>query len=298
MPDNVDPTYQSKIEDIKVEGENISENNMKSVYSKQKASLDAIQAIVGKMFVDYNTKNGFLTLTREQQSRLTVEMKDKLKEMGVTLANDEIKTVSTILGLVYMTTYYKNAWVLDQGIKIALKFDILKPEVINKAVNTKFEKELFSDRIWSNKVDMIDKLQKLLIDAFKGKISIDDIGRDIKNTFNVSAYESKRLVLSEGARIQTQATDDIAKSTGIKKQMYSATLDKKTNPKDASFDQKIYNVDDPNKPRIPQHPFCRCCYINIPENWNPTQRKDNTSKKIIDYTNYEDWAKSKKVTNI
>lgn len=298
MPDGVNPEYQSKIEDIKVEGENLSEKGMNKVYSNQKISLDELQSIIGKMFVDYDTEKGFLKLTRQQESKLTNEMKDKLKEMGITLANNEVQTVASILGAVYATTYYMNAWVLDEGINVALKFDILKPEVINKAINTKFKEELFSDRIWKNKADMIDKLQSSLINAFKGRISIDKIGVEIKKTFNVSAYESKRLVITETARIQTQATDDIAESTGIKKQMYSATLDRKTNLKDASFDQKVYNVDDPNKPKIPQHPNCRCCWINIPyDGWTPSQRKDNTTKELIPNVDYETWKKNNGIKN-
>ena len=293
MPDGVNPEYQGKIEDIKVEGENLSESGMKSVYSKQKASLDEILEIIGKMFVDYDTKDGFLKLTREQQNRLTNDMKERLKDLGIVLAQSEVETVASILGTVYATTYYMNAWVLDEGLKVALKFDILKPEVINKAINTKFNGEMFSDRIWKNKIDMMNKLQSSLVDAFKGRTSIDKIGTEIKKTFNVQAYESKRLVITETARIQTQATEDIAMSTGIKEQMYSATLDKKTNPKDASFDGKVYSVDDPNKPKIPQHPSCRCVYINIPyDGWSPTQRKDNISKKLISNIDYDTWKRN------
>jgi len=292
MPDQVNSIYQGKIEDIKVEGENLSEDGMKSVYSKQRKSLDEIQSMIGKMFVDYDTENGFLKLTRQQESKLSNEMKDKLKDMGIILGKSEVEAVTTILGEIYATTYYMNAWVLDGGITASLKFDILKPEVISRAINTKFEKKLFSDRIWANKASMIDKLQSSLIGAFKGRISIDKIGREIKTTFNTSAYEAKRLVFTEAARIQTQATDDIAKSTGIKTQMYSATLDMKTNPKDASFDQSVWKVDDPNKPKIPQHPNCRCCYINIPyDGWSPTQRKDNITKKLIPNVDYKTWKR-------
>lgn len=298
MADSVNPTYQGKIEDIKVEGENLAETGMKTVYKKQKASLNELQSWIGNMFVDYDTENGFLKLTRQQESRLSNEMKDKLKEMGITLAESEVGAVSTILGEVFTTTYYMNAWTLDGGITASLNFAILKPEVINKAVNTKFEKKLFSDRIWANKASMIDKLQSSLIGAFKGEISVDKIGREIKNTFNTSANESKRLVITECARIQTQATDDIAKNTGIKKQLFSATLETNTCPICASFDQKIYNVDDPNKPKIPQHPNCRCCYINIPYNgWSPSERKDNITGKLIPNVDYATWKKDRGIKN-
>jgi len=294
MSDTVDPLYQSKIEDIKLESESLPDNMMKSVYSKQKASLEELQSMIGKMFVDYDTENGMLKITRQQQSKLSVEMKAKLKEMGITLANSEVGAVTSILEEVYTTTYYMNAWVLEEGMAASLKFNILKPEVINKAVNTKFEKKLFSDRIWANKGAMIDKLQASLIGAFKGEISVDKIGREIKTTFNTSAYESKRLVVTECARIQTQATNDIAKSTGIKTQMYSATLDNKTSEFCQKHDSKIYNIDDPNKPKIPAHPFCRSYYANIPyDGWSPTQRKDNITGKLIPNVDYKTWKKDK-----
>jgi len=295
---SVDPTYQNQIEDIKVETEKLPDNEMKKVYKTQKDYLEQLQSILGKIFVDYDTENGMLKLTKQQESKLTTEMKTLLKEMGIVLAQSEVEVVASVLGLVYTTTYYKNAWVLDQGIKASLKFDILKEEVIKKAVETKFKKELFSERIWKNKASMIDMLQSSLIGAFKGQISIDKIGREIRKTFNTTAYESKRLVVTETARIQTQATDDIAKSTGIKKQMYSATLDGKTNPKDASYDGKVYDIDDPKKPILPLHPNCRCCYINVPfKNWKPSKRKDNITGELIDHINYEDWVKNKGIKN-
>lgn len=285
--------YRKKIEQVKIDGEEFADSAMKSVYLKQKAALDELHSVIGKAYIDH-AKDGALVLTTTQQQQLMANMKTKLKAMGAELGESEVAKVTALLGKVFSATYYKNAFVLESGMKANLKFNILKKEFVDAAVNREFKGELFSDRIWANKASMIDQLQSAIIGAMKGDVTIDKIGRQIRDTFNVSAYESQRIVRTETARIQTQATDDIAKSTGVKQQMYSATLDGKTNPEDASFDGNVYDVDDDSKPDIPQHPNCRCCYINVPyAGWSPTARKDNESGKIIDYQNYASWAKDK-----
>jgi len=295
MPDKVSPDYQKKIEDIKIESEQYAEEAMKSVYLEQKAAMEELQKIIGKAYMEHS-KDGVIVLTPAQQKQITSSLKAKLKEMGLSLGQSEIEKVTTILAGVFSVTYYKNAFVMESGLKVNLKFDILKKEFVEAAVNQIYKGEMFSARIWANKALLIDRLQSNIIDAMQGKTTIDKIGRAIRDQFNVTAYESKRLVQTENARVQSKAIDDIARSTGVKQQMYTATLDGKTNPVDASFDGKVYDVDDPNKPAIPQHPKCRCVYINIPyTGWSPSARKNNVSGEIIAYENYEDWAKARGV---
>jgi len=285
--------YRKKIEQIKVDGEEYADSAMKGVYLEQKAALDELHNFIGKAYIDH-AKDGVLVLTTNQQQQLVASMKAKLKTMGTELGKSEVEKVTALLGEVFSATYYKNAFVLESGLKANLKFNILKSEFVDSAVMAEFKGEMFSDRIWANKASMIDMLQESIIKAMKGDVHLDKVARDIRDRFNVTAYQSQRLVQTETARVQTQATDDIARSTNVAQQMYSATLDMKTNPEDASYDGKVYGVDDPDKPEIPQHPNCRCCWINVPyAGWSPTQRKDNESKKIVNYTNYEDWAKSK-----
>lgn len=169
-----------------------------------------------------------------------------------------------------------------------IKFDMLSPKTIDAAVNTKFKEEMFSDRIWTNKADMIDKLQGGIIEAMNGKTTIDKLASDIKNTFNVSAYDSSRLVRTENARIQIQGSKDIGESAGVTQVMWSATLDGLTCAEDAELDGKYFPIDE--APECPAHPNCRCDLINVPyEGWTPTQRKDNETGDLIDYADYNNW---------
>jgi SPP1 gp7 family putative phage head morphogenesis protein len=283
--------YRELIEQIALDNESYTEEQMKPVYKAQRKELDALNTVVGALFIKHSV-DGFLNMNSSQ--RATTGIKETLKNMGKTLGNVEVNAVTAILGKVYSDTYYKNAFIMDYGMKIDLKFNILKKEFIEAAVKSKYKGEFFSDRIWRNKADMIDMLQSNLTEAMQGKTTIDKVARNIKNTFNVSAYDSQRLVRTENARIQSQAIDDIGHSSGVSQQMYSATLDMLTNPVDASFDGNIYDIDDDSKPEVPQHPNCRCVYINVPyEGWSPTGRKDNETKGIIDYVGYEEWLQNK-----
>lgn len=286
----VDPVYQKKIEQIKVDGEEYADEEMKPVYADQKKSLDALHTIVGAMFIKYAI-DGLLKMNASQKA--SIGIKDILQMMGKKLADSEVEKVTFILKAVYKDTYYKNAYTMESGMKVNLKFNILKKEFVNAAVDMEYKGELFSDRIWKNKAGMIDKLQVGLIDAMKGNVTIDKIGRQIRDQFNVTAYESSRLVRTETSRIQTQASYDIGINTGVEQVMWEATLDGKTCAEDAELDGKIWGINE-DHPECPTHPNCRCNLVNVPyAGWSPSARKDNETGKIIAYTNYEDWAKDK-----
>lgn len=284
--------YRKKIEQIKVDGEEYADEEMLPVYAEQKKSLDALHTVVGAMFIKYAI-DGLLKMNASQKASMGFD--ETLKNMGKDLGSMEVEKVTEILSKAYQDTYNENAFVMESGMKINLKFNILKKEFVDAAVNAEYRGELFSDRIWKNKADMIDKLQSSLIDAMKGKTTIDKIARDIKNTFNVQAYESQRLVRTENARVQTQASYDIGISTGVEQVMWEATLDGKTCAEDAELDGKIWGINE-NHPECPTHPNCRCNLVNVPyAGWSPSARKDNQSGDIIAYTNYKDWAESKGV---
>jgi len=287
----MDKKYQAMMEQIKTDEDEYGDEEMSPVFVEQKKSIDTLHSMVGMMFIKYAI-DGLLKMNSTQKANMGFD--EALKTMGKDLGNTEVDKVTAILTKVYSDTYYKNAFVVDSGLKIDLKFNILKKEFIDAAVNAKYKEEFFSDRIWKNKAAMIDKLQESLVECMKGNTTIDKIGRDIKNTFNVQAYESQRLVRTENARVQTQAGYDIAKSTGVTQVMWSATLDGKTCEEDADLDGKIFPIDE--APDCPTHPNCRCAIINVPyEGWQPTQRKDNESKDLIDNTDYKGWLKDKGV---
>jgi len=280
----MDKKYRKMIEQILLDNESFTGEEMKEVYKVQKKSLDSIEVLLGSLFIKYGI-DGLLKMSASQKANSG--FKEHLKTMGKELGTAEVEKVTSILSEVYSESYYKNGFLLNT------KFNILKKEFIDAAVNTKYKEKMFSDRIWTNKADMIDVLHGSITDAMQGKTTIDKVAREIKNTFATQAYESKRLVDTEMARTQTQASHDIGIDSGVTQVMWSATLDNLTADEDADLDGKVWDINE-DHPEPPLHPNCRCCLINIPyKGWTPTQRKDNETKDIIPYNDYRNWKSDK-----
>jgi SPP1 gp7 family putative phage head morphogenesis protein len=291
----VNPQYQNMILQIKQDADDYADSQMKPVYKNQKDHLTELHKYLGILFVAYAV-DGLLKVTSYQRGNILNELNFKLKSMAKDMNDTEANQVTNILKQNYTDVYYKNAYAMDLGLNINLKFGILKDEYIKRAVNNPIDGELFSSRIWQNKAAVADKVKQGIVDAMNGKTTIDKLGKDIQHTFNVGAYESQRLVNTENARVQSQAIDDIGESAGVEKQMYCATLEANTCSECAELDGQYFDIDDDSKPQIPEdtHPGCRCLYINVPlAGWKPTKRKDNESKDVIDYEDYNDWLKNK-----
>lgn len=133
---------------------------------------------------------------------------------------------------------------------------------------------------------------RIEVDKFlNGKIDINSINGIISKKFDVNWNNSNRLVRTEIAKVQTQANEYWSKEHGIKKQLFSATLDGKTSKICQSLDGKVFNYDDSNKPIPPLHPNCRSCLIDMVEGWKPMERWDNENKRRISYKTYKEWLK-------
>jgi len=284
--------YRKLIEKIKTDSEKYTDAQMKEIYKEQKKALNTLDVLLGAMFIKYGV-DGLLRMTSKQKG--SMGFKQMLKSIGKTLGTSEIAKVTDILGNVFKDTYYKSAFTMEMGMPINLKFDMINKEFINQAVNKKFKGELFSDRIWKNKGLLIDRLQGSLEDAMKGKTTIDKVARNIRKTFNTTAYESSRLAQNEAGMMAIDAQDAIARSAGVEEVMWSATLDDRTVDYDASLDGIVWGIDEKHPiPIYDTHILCRCELISVPyKGWKPTNRKDNISKEVISYTTYNEWAKAK-----
>lgn len=290
----MDPQYRKIIEQIRLDSEKYADEQMKSVYADQKDKLNELHSFIGLLYIKYSV-DGLLKLNRAQKASVMAQIDGKLKAIGKDLGQKEVSKVKGILDKTYKDTYCKNAYVLDKGMDINIKFKMLKQEFIDSAVNAKFKESTFSDRIWNNKANMIDKLKNSIVEAFKGNTTIDKIAKDIQHTFNVSAYDSNRLVATETARVAVKAQEQIGIDSGCKEVMWSATLDSRTAPYDASLDGKVWGINENHpEPVMDTHPRCRCVLINVPfADWKPKVRKDNSSKEIIDYEDYGQWLEDK-----
>lgn len=285
---------QKEILGLRNDMEKLANKNMKPILQAYKRALDEVREDIAKIYVKYAV-DGVLSISKHQRYTILKQLEKKLLQQAKEIGYIDLDHTTKILEDVFKESYYKTAFIIDKGVETTIDFAILKPEFIKAAIEVPIEGKMFSDRIWDNKSKLVQRVRKSVEKAMIQGTSIDKLARDIKNDFGSSAYESKRLIHTEVARCQSQAQDEIYKNNDlVKRAMYDATLDDQTSEICQELDGQIFDANS-DYPKPPQHPNCRSAIVPVVEGWNPTRKRDNESKEIINYSSYEDWKKSRNI---
>ena len=131
----------------------------------------------------------------------------------------------------------------------------------------------WSDRIWSNKAVLQERLEQRLVDCIAGGLPKDKAVNELWDlVIDGNRSSADRIVRTELTRIQNQAKLDTYREAGVQKYQYITTIDDRTSPECEALDGKIFRLDEAvvgeNFPPI--HPNCRCTIIPIVE----TGRRD------------------------
>jgi SPP1 gp7 family putative phage head morphogenesis protein len=226
---------------------------MRPVYKKQKKALDEFEAVIGMLYIHYAV-NGFIKPNKAQKQAILAGIGPKLDKIYNSLGSNEVDTITDILKSSY-EDMHKQYHAMYDNISQSLS-----PKDIDIAINQPINGELFSDRIWKNKEELVKKLRQSINDIIRGKTTIDEAGKQTEKIFNVQAYQSKRLVETEITRIQAQAMKNIAKILGTKV-MWSATFENSCEYC-IKLDGKVFDID--KVPDIPAHSNCKCILL-IPQ---------------------------------
>lgn len=273
---------------------NNADEQCNDIYKQQKQDQESLLDKIAKVLLGYTILDTVLSLADNEKIKLRKEFSDIINSISAGQFKEEKNVMNNIFELSTKDKYYSDAYTMDIGVNFKLKK--LSEKQIKEVVNSTIDSELWSSRLWSNKKEL-EKTLKVEIEKFlNGTTNVNEIQKVVKNKFNQNAFNTRRLVQTEVARCQNQANDVFAQEHGIEEQMFTATLDSKTSDFCRSHDGIIYKIDDPNKPHIPAHPFCRSCYINVPTNeWKPTYRKNNITKEDIDYKTYQEWLEEQDI---
>lgn len=81
--------------------------------------------------------------------------------------------------------------------------------------------------------------------------------------FKKARHHINTLVRTASHSVNTAAGVDTYKASGVKKVQLSAVLDSRTTLECAKLDGRVYDIDDPKRPRPPLHPGCRLDVIPV-----------------------------------
>ena len=289
--------YQQLFIDLKIK----LTNEIYEKYSKQineiartqKKSVFTILDEIAKIMLEYNVKNEVMDISIQEKAKLKKQMNNLINDILKDEYKIEKDTITSNLINAAKDSYYSSCYIYGLGISYTLK--PVKQNILNKIINKKIDGKTYSNRIWHNKNKVAKTLKKEINDFLNGKTDVNSISKNIKNRFDVNYNISDRLVRTEIAKVQCEANEVWANEHNIKKQLFCATLDRRTSKICQSLDGKVFNYDDSNKPIPPLHPNCRSCLIDMVEGWKPKTRIDNETKQRINYKSYEEWKNKKNI---
>ena len=288
--------YQQLFCDIKL----ALTNEIYEKYSKQinkiaklqKKSVQTILDEIARIILEYNVADAVMDISIQDKAELKKQMNNLINDVLKGEYESEKDVITSTLYDVAKDSYYSSCYIY--GLGVSYKLLPVKQDVLDNIINTKIDGKTYSSRIWNNKNKVAKTLKKEINDFLNGKTDVNIISKNIKNRFDVNYNISNRLVRTEIAKVQCEANEVWANEHNIKKQLFCATLDKRTSKICQSLDGKIYDFDDEDKKIPPLHPNCRSCLIDIVDGWKPKTRLDNETKQNINYQTYSKWKDKQK----
>lgn len=221
------------------------DKELKALFKHQIEIRGAILEEVANIMLIYTIQNNVINISKTEQQKQIKKLSNIIKDYINADATMQISIISGILKNTVNDTYS------------FYSYNAKKKDVEN-IINDNFKGKHFSERVWNNEEEVAKHLNKQIQDFLKGDISVNKIKENIEATFNSSAYNAKRLTITEISRCQNKAFDRFAEEVGIKKVKYNAILDLKLCDDCKQYDGKIYEFN--KKIELPRHPMCRCYY--------------------------------------
>lgn len=132
-----------------------------------------------------------------------------------------------------------------------------KAEVI---VNASYKNATWSERIWAHQSMLKSEIDKLLQEGLIQGKHPSVLARHLEKRFGVSASNAMRLMVTELARVQTEAQKQSFIQNGFEEYEYIACEKADACNQCRSLDGKVFKVEDmmPGENAPPMHPYCHC----------------------------------------
>lgn len=159
-------------------------------------------------------------------------------------------------------------------------------------VNASFKNATYSDRIWMYHGMLKAELEGLLASGLIKGENPRKLARHLTKRFGVSAYNAERLMVTELARVQTEAQKQSFIRNGFDEYVYVACTKGDVCPICKGLDDKHFKVDDmmPGENAPPMHPNCHCSTAAYMDNEAYEEWINSYQEHGL---NFEDWKASR-----
>lgn len=188
-------------------------------------------------------------------------MKLQVRQYGELLAATMENGLTEYLHKTYSEQYYRTAVEITNGTQVGINLTRLDEKKIDAAIRYPWASDgkSFSDRIWSNKERLVQKLHTELVqNLIRGESPRTAIAQ-IAAEMNTSKKNAGRLIMTESAAISSRAHSQCFKELGVKQYEIVATLDSHTSEICREMDGRVFDLKDYEEGLTapPFHPWCR-----------------------------------------
>ena len=188
------------------------------------------------------------------------DMEKEITSIISDLGKQEKTFMTNELKNTYKASYVKTGAIMTEGIpKLAISFTKIPTGLVEKALTYPWSGTDFVTRIGVNNNVLASNIKQTLTRGFINGSSISEMTKELKNTVNIGATNSRRLIRTESMHIMSASHHDIYKQAGVLKVKLITANDNRTCEECSALNNKVYLIDE--APMLPLHPSGRCVLL-------------------------------------
>lgn len=296
--------YQAEIEKLLIASEKNVSKELQQLY---KELSDEITQEVIQLQKEIEADDKFSKkLQKERLEAIRNQIATKIEQRN----NDQKHSIWSFLRFQGDTAFNALFYEFEMSENIPLAFSMLTDKQLNVIINTPVASRKLSTRLKGNATKMKKNLNSILARGFGKGLSTQKMARQIAEIGGATYKRSMNIARTEAGRvtgITTQQSQEKAAEAGVElEKQWVSTLDGNTRHSHQELDGQLREVDDyfeiNGKKALQPHMFgrpeedinCRCRSISKIKGYDYKLRKDNETKAVIQYKNYNEWLADKK----
>lgn len=198
--------------------------------------------------------------TKVHVSRLEA-LQMQIQQQVELLNGNQLDSIDSMLKKVVGGNYNQAAFTIQKGLGIGWDITGLDQRKLEMLLSKPWTTDgrTFRDRCWLNKTDLVNTINREMVQGMLRGDSPEKAIRAIQKQFGVSRYKARRLVHTETSYFNAQATKEAYKDLDVEKVEILETLDSRTCEVCGGLDGKVIPLSqyEPGVTVPPFHPHCR-----------------------------------------
>ena len=236
--------------------------------------------------------------TRFHVSRLEA-IQLQIQQQIELLYGNQVDGIDDLLKKLVSNGYTQGAFEIQKGIGLGWDFTALNQKKLEALLSKPWTTDgrTFRDRCWLNKADLVDTVNKELIQGMLRGDPPAKIITAIQKQFGTSRYKARRLVHTETSYFNAVSKIQMYKDLGVDQIEIVETLDSRTCSTCQPLDGKVIPLSqyEPGVTVPPFHPNCRgttCPYYGDMDGERAARTADGKVYYVPANMKYADWKKA------